>query len=70
LLSNATRLAHGPSHALAEGKRLIAVARGNSLKAQLDLEADGIATALGGPEGREGIAAFLEKRKPDFRNLP
>jgi enoyl-CoA hydratase/carnithine racemase len=66
----ATRLAHGPSHALAEGKRLIAVARGNSLKAQLDLEADGIATALGGPEGREGIAAFLEKRKPDFRNLP
>jgi enoyl-CoA hydratase/carnithine racemase len=66
----ATRLAHGPSHAMAEGKRLIAAARANDLKAQLDLEADGIATALGGAEGREGIAAFLEKRKPDFRNLP
>jgi enoyl-CoA hydratase/carnithine racemase len=68
-LELATRLAHGPAHALAEGKRLINQARLNPLQAQLDLEADGIATALGGDEGREGIAAFLEKRKPDFRNL-
>jgi enoyl-CoA hydratase/carnithine racemase len=69
-LELATRLAHGPAHALAEGKRLINESRLNPLKAQLDLEADGIAAALGGAEGREGIAAFLEKRKPDFRNLP
>ena len=51
------------------GKRLIDRARLNALEDQLDLEADGIATAIGGPEGREGIAAFLEKREPDFRNL-
>ena len=33
------------------------------------LEAEGIAAALGGAEGREGIAAFLEKRKPDFGSV-
>jgi len=66
-LELAHRLADGPAAALATGKRLIEQARLNELQAQLDLEAEGIATALGGPEGREGIAAFLEKRKPDFR---
>ena len=65
----AARLADGPAAALAVGKRLIDQARLNGLKEQLDLEAEGIATALGGAEGREGIAAFLEKRKPDFRSL-
>jgi len=68
-LEIAARLADGPAAALAVGKRLIEQARLNGLKEQLDLEAEGIATALGGPEGREGIAAFLEKRKPDFRKL-
>lgn len=65
-LEMAARLADGPAAALAAGKRLIDQARLNGLKEQLDLEAEGIATALGGAEGREGIAAFLEKRKPDF----
>ena len=68
-LELAARLAEGPADALAVGKRLIDQARLNTLEAQLDLEAEGIATAIGGPEGREGIAAFLEKRKPDFRKL-
>jgi len=69
-LALAARLADGPTAALGVGKRLIDQARLNGLKAQLDLEAEGIATALGGAEGREGISAFLEKRKPDFRDLP
>jgi len=68
-LELAARLANGPPQALAAGKRLIDQARLNALTEQLDLEADGIAAALGGAEGREGIAAFLEKRTPDFRNL-
>jgi enoyl-CoA hydratase/carnithine racemase len=68
-LEMAARLADGPAEALAVAKRLIDQARLNGLKEQLDHEADGIATALGGAEGREGIAAFLEKRKPDFRRL-
>lgn len=66
-LELAARLADGPAIALANGKRLIEQARRNAFEAQLDLEADAIAAALGGPEAREGIAAFLEKRKPDFR---
>ena len=69
-LELANRLADGPAHALAEAKQLINGARHNDLETQLELEAEGIATAMGGAEGREGIAAFLEKRKPDFRNLP
>ena len=68
-LELASRLADGPAEALGVGKRLIDQARLNTLEDQLDLEADGIAAAIGGAEGREGITAFLEKRKPDFRGL-
>ena len=68
-LELAARLADGPAEALGVGKRLIDQARLNTLEDQLNLEADGIAAAIGGAEGREGITAFLEKRKPDFRNL-
>lgn len=62
----AAKIAEMPTQALAVGKQLINSARLNDLKTQLDAEADGIANALGGVEGAEGIAAFLEKRKPDW----
>ena len=62
----AAEIAEMPTQALAKGKALINSARTASLKEQLDAEADGIATALGGAEGQEGITAFLEKRKPDW----
>lgn len=62
----AAEIAEMPGQALARGKALINSARLGSLKDQLDAEADGIATALGGAEGAEGISAFLEKRKPDW----
>jgi enoyl-CoA hydratase/carnithine racemase len=68
-LALASRLADGPAQALGNGKRLIDQARLNDLKTQLDLEAEGIAASLGGPESAEGINAFLEKRKPDFAGL-
>jgi enoyl-CoA hydratase/carnithine racemase len=60
------RLAEGPANAISNGKRLISVAPENTLERQLDLEAELIAEALGSAEGKEGIAAFLEKRKPRF----
>ena len=60
------QIADMPSNALAVGKRLIDETRLATLKDQLDAEADGIATALGGVEGAEGINAFLEKRRPDW----
>ena len=62
----AARLAAGAGNAIARGKALIGATADGDFEAQLDREADGIADALGGAEGREGIAAFLEKRKPDF----
>lgn len=65
----AATLARGPAAALARGKALIEASGRASLSDQLDAEADGIAEALGGPEGREGIAAFLSKRRPDFSKL-
>ncbi|MFK7942379.1 MAG: oxepin-CoA hydrolase, alternative type [Paracoccaceae bacterium] len=64
----AAEIAEMPGDALAKGKALINSARTASLKDQLDAEADGIATALGSDQGREGINAFLEKRKPDWRS--
>ena len=39
------------------------------LEAHLDREAASIAVASVSPEGREGVAAFLDKRKPDFTQL-
>lgn len=65
----AAQIAEMPSRALANGKKLVQSARLNTLKAQLDAEADGIAEALAGPEGQEGIDAFLAKRKPDWSGV-
>lgn len=54
----------GPE-ALSVAKRLVVDAVGE-VQAQLDREALAMAQAQGGAESAEGIAAFLEKRKPDF----
>lgn len=62
----AGQIAEMPGDALAKGKELISAARLAGLKEQLEAEADGIASAMGGKEAAEGIAAFLEKRKPDW----
>jgi len=63
----AKRLAAGPTKGLGLTKRAIQAAATNGLDAQLDLERD-----LQGEAGRsddyaEGVVAFLEKRKPEFR---
>lgn len=60
------QLASGPMSSLGKAKALIDSARLATLKEQLDAEADSIAERLGSAVGREGINAFLEKRKPDF----
>jgi enoyl-CoA hydratase/carnithine racemase len=65
----AGQLAAGPMNAIGNGKRLVSVAHENSLERQLDMEAELIADALGSAEGKEGIAAFLEKRKARFSDL-
>lgn len=69
LAAEGTRLAemlgqNGPA-AMAEAKRLIADVAGRPVDAALRAETAGrIARQRAGAEGREGIAAFLERRKP------
>ncbi len=65
-LELAQRLADGPTGALGRTKRLLR-AEDRGLAAQLDAEADAIAESAAGAEGREGMAAFRERRPPRFR---
>jgi len=65
----AARLAVGPGNTIAIDKQLVTAAPESTLDHQLDQEAVLVAEALGSPDGKEGIAAFLEKRKPDFTGL-
>jgi 2-(1,2-epoxy-1,2-dihydrophenyl)acetyl-CoA isomerase len=59
------KLAAGPVSAFGRTKRLVASSLG-ALESQMVLESEAIAAQGATPEGLEGIAAFLEKRKPSF----
>jgi enoyl-CoA hydratase/carnithine racemase len=65
-LAWAERLAQGPAAATARIKRLVYAARGRDRRAQLDAERDAFVESLYGAECGEGIAAFLQKRRPRF----
>jgi 2-(1,2-epoxy-1,2-dihydrophenyl)acetyl-CoA isomerase len=61
-----TRLASAPTKGLAFTKRAIYASQTNSLDAQLDLERDFMRELGESQDYKEGVAAFLEKRKPRF----
>ncbi|MFD1811299.1 enoyl-CoA hydratase/isomerase family protein [Rhodococcus gannanensis] len=63
----AAGLADGPTSSYASIKALLARSGDSSLSDQLDAEAASISAAAAGPTGREGVDAFVEKRRPDFR---
>lgn len=63
----AQKLSRGPTQALARTRQLILDGLDASLEAQMAEEARTISAASTTPHGTEGLAAFLEKRKPDFR---
>ena len=65
----AQQIASGPELAMARIKHLCRMAPRNTLEQQLDLEALYMPLSQGTEESREGIAAFLEKRAPDFDRL-
>lgn len=58
--------ANGPS-ALAAAKGVVAAVAGQDPSTVIDLTARRIADLRAGDEGREGVAAFLEKRAPTWR---
>jgi 2-(1,2-epoxy-1,2-dihydrophenyl)acetyl-CoA isomerase len=64
--SLASQLAQGPTRAYGQVKQLLATSFSETLETQLELESRGIAAMASTPDGREGIAAFVEKRAPKF----
>lgn len=70
LLSAATALAQdlaqGATRAFGSAKRLLLSGLTAELESQMDAEARSIADLTRTADGREGVAAFLEKRAPKF----
>lgn len=62
----ARQFADGPTGAYGWVKRLLCDSYSNTLETQMELETRGIAECAASPDGREGVGAFAEKRKPSF----
>ncbi|MEW2403619.1 enoyl-CoA hydratase/isomerase family protein [Streptomyces sp. NPDC046862] len=62
----AAALARGATGAFGVTRRLVAAGLSASLDAHLDAEARHLAAAAVSAEGREGVAAFLARRGPDY----
>ena len=66
-LKLATRLAHGPTVAYGEIKRLFARASAIPMHAMFEDEALTLANVSATHDAQEGIASLVEKRKPVFK---
>ena len=65
--SIARKLAEGPTRAYGLIKKALYASASNTLDAQLDLERDLQREAGASEDYREGVAAFMQKRKPAFK---
>lgn len=68
-MSRARQLAAGPPESLRTAKSLLKRWDAEEIPGIIDAEGGELGTLLKGPEAREAIAAFSEKRKPDFSSL-
>ncbi|MCV2489581.1 enoyl-CoA hydratase-related protein [Geodermatophilus sp. YIM 151500] len=66
-LAVARGVAAGPVRALVRTRQLVRGAAARGLVEHLDEEGRLIAESAADAEGREGVRAFVEKRRPDFR---
>ncbi len=66
----AERLAKGPSAGQVRARKLLDDAFANDFDRQLDAERDAQASLVAGDEVIEALAAFAEKRAPDFTSIP
>jgi 2-(1,2-epoxy-1,2-dihydrophenyl)acetyl-CoA isomerase len=62
----AEAIGSGPGDAIADIKRSVWTAMSAGLEEQLERETAGQLRAFSSRDGREGVASFLERRKPDF----
>jgi 2-(1,2-epoxy-1,2-dihydrophenyl)acetyl-CoA isomerase len=71
VLTTALEIAHkwakGPTRSFGETKRLILSGVTESLESQMERESRIIEIMAGSTDGREGIAAFVAKRTPEFK---
>ncbi len=63
----AKKLAKGPTRAYGAVKKLLSKTFEQSLEEQLEIESRHIAKMADSVDGREGLDAFLKKRKPSFK---
>ncbi len=63
----AGKLASGPTLAYGKVKELLNQSFDNGLETQMEFEARAIAGLITSEDGQEGLDAFLNKRKPEFR---
>lgn len=63
----ARRLAQGPTLAFARIKQLVNETHDQALAAQLNAEVEAFARCAGTSDFAEGVTAFVEKRKPEFK---
>jgi 2-(1,2-epoxy-1,2-dihydrophenyl)acetyl-CoA isomerase len=59
-------LTKGSLHSFGWSKKLLNDSFSNSLESHLELEREGLSDCANHSDGREGLKAFLEKRKPVF----
>lgn len=62
----ASRLASGPTLALARAKELLNHSLSQGLETQMEGERDGVSTVATTADFKEGLTAFFEKRRPHF----
>ncbi len=65
----ASSIANGPTMAFGAVKSLLNESFDNGLETQMELESRAISEMSASADGKEGIKAFLEKRKPDFSGM-
>jgi 2-(1,2-epoxy-1,2-dihydrophenyl)acetyl-CoA isomerase len=65
----AQRLASGPTKAYAEAKRLINQSLATTIETQMEEELQAFSRCARGADLKEGVTAFVEKRKPVFKGV-
>lgn len=66
-LAAAKEWATGPTRGLAAAKQAINAGHGQPMDRALEIEAEAFRQSFWTEDAKEGVAAFIEKRRPDFR---